>query len=123
VSTVAGGGSGYNDVAELNDISCQINGENIDISAFGDAWMKRIQGRKDVRFTGSGFLVPGDTNGQIAVRAALISDTELWAQFLWDGVAGFKAQVRVASFQAQAAPQGAVAVTIELEGTSAVTVV
>ena len=126
VSTTAGGAGTYTDVAEMNQGNITVGGENIDISYFGtSAWATRIQGRKDVSLSGSGFLVPGDTSGQNAIRDALINDTELWAQFLWNGTNGFKAQFRVASFavDAGAGPTDVVGLSISLEGTSAATVI
>jgi predicted secreted protein len=124
VSTTAGGAGTYTDVAEMRDVTINLGGENIDVSFFGtSAWTTRIQGRKDVTIDGSGYLVPGDTNGQVAIRNALINDTELWAKYLWDGSAGFKCQVRVATFSSAADVDGIVGLSLRLEGTSAATVV
>ena len=124
VSTTAGGAGTYTDVAEIRDATITLDGQNLDVSFFGtSAWTTRIQGRKDVTLDATGYLVPGDTNGQVAIRNAYINDTELWAEYLWDGTAGFKFQCRVASFSSAADVDGIVGITIRLEGTSAVTVV
>jgi predicted secreted protein len=123
VSATAGGAGTYTEVAELTQASCNINGQNIDISVFGDGWLKRIQGMRDSRLAGSGWLVPSDTNGQIAIRTALANGTELWAQFLWDGTNGFKVQVLPTSFDTDAPADGAVAVSCAFDGTGAIIVV
>lgn len=124
VSTTAGGAGVYTTVAEIREATITIDGQNLDVSFFGtSAWFTRIQGRKDVNLTFSGYLVPGDTAGQNAVRDALLNDTELWAQYLWNGTAGFKFQARVASFASAADVDGIVGVSGTLEGTSAATIV
>lgn len=124
VSTTSGGAGVYTTVAEISEASISIDGQNIDVSFFGtSAWSTRIQGRKDVSITFSGNLVPGDTLGQIAIQSALLGDSELWAQFLPNGVAGFKAQFRVGNWSAGAEVNGIVSCSGSLEGTSAVSLV
>jgi predicted secreted protein len=126
VSTTAGGAGTYTEVAEFNEAEITIGADSIDASVFGtSAWAQTIQGRKDVNITASGFLVPGDTNGQVAIRSAQLNDTELWAQWLWDGTSGWKAQYRVRTFSCRAGAGSTDVVTcnIALEGTGAATIV
>lgn len=120
VSTTAGGAGAYTTVADLNSATMSTNGGTIDITEFGDNYMQRIQGIKDGSFQISGFWAPADTNGQVAIRNALVNDGELWAQFLPDGTNGFKQQVRVASFELAAGVDGVVTMSASLEGTGAV---
>lgn len=110
----------YNNVLELNDASLSAEGENIDVTEFGDDWINRIQGLKDVSLSLSGFWAPADTTGQVVIRNSLINDTDLFIQYLPDGTNGFKAPVKVATFEISAAVDGAVEVSIDLEGNGAV---
>lgn len=113
----------YNQVAELNDGTQTIDGTNIDITEFGDDWINRIQGLKDGTYSLSGFYAPSDTDGQVAIRDALINDTTLYVQFLHDGTNGFQQEVKVATFEVSASVDGAVEVSIDLEGTGTITAV
>src|SRR5688500_3101456 len=113
----------YTVVAEVREGTINIGGENIDVAFFGTSvWTTRIQGRKDVTLSLSGYLVPGDTNGQVAIRSALINDTDVFVKYLWDGTNGFRAQYRVAAFNVNADVDGIVGLSIELEGTTPVTI-
>src|SRR5688572_1617780 len=122
VGTTSGGT--FTSVAELRDASISIDGQNIDVSFFGtSAWTTRIQSRKDANLSATGYLVPGDTNGQNAVLNALLNDTELWAQYLWDGTNGMKVQVRPGTFGSSADVDSIVGVSFTLESTGPVTLV
>lgn len=116
-------GTTFNTVAELNDASMSISGDNIDVTEFGDQFINRIQGLKDVSWSLSGFYVHGDTQGQAAIRTALINDSAIYIRIFWDGSTGFRQEVKVSTFEVSAAVDGEVAVSIELEGTGPVTVV
>jgi len=122
-STTAGGAGSYTVIAEIRDVSMSHQGNNLDASAFGTQWMKRIQGIKDNTFSLSGHYDPTDTNGQTAIRSAWLNDTVLWFAVKWNGVNGFKQQVRVANFDVQASTDGIVSVSISLEGTDALAVI
>lgn len=113
----------YYKVAELNDGTLTIDGDNIDISSFGDDFINRIQGLKDGSYSLAGFRVPTDTNGQEAINSALLNDTSLYIQFLADGSNGFQQEVKVATFETSAAVDGSVEVSIDLEGTGPITAV
>src|SRR5690348_4444314 len=75
----------YSLVAGLDSIGLSIDGVNVDDSEFGVDWTQRIQGIKDIKITASGKIRVADTNGQLAIRAALLNDTALFAKFLPDG--------------------------------------
>lgn len=123
VISVSTNDSTYNTVAELNDASMSVDGDNIDITEFGDSYINRIQGLKDVSWSLSGFYAPTDTNGQVVIRTALLNDSTLYVKVLWDGTNGFKQLVKVSSFEVSAAVDGAVEVSIELEGSDVITAV
>lgn len=113
----------YNTIAELNDATMSFAGNNIDITEFGDDFINRIQGLKDNTFSLAGFYAPEDTTGQVVIRDGWLNDEDLYVQFLHDGANGFKQQVRVSTFEVSAAVDGAQEVSIEFEGTDAVTAV
>lgn len=113
----------YYAVAELNDMTMTFDGDNIDVTEFGDDFMNRIQGLKDGSYSLGGFYAPTDTNGQVAIRTAWLSDSPLYVKILPNGTAGFKQEVKVATFEVSAGVDGAVEVSIDLEGTGTVTAV
>ena len=119
-SVTAGGAGVYTAIDELNSISMNVAGDNIDVSFFTGDWRKRVQALKDAVYSYSGFWDPADTDGQVAIRNAMINDTELWTQFLPNGTVGFKQEVKVAAFDIEADIQGVLTVAISLEGTGAV---
>jgi predicted secreted protein len=121
VATTSGGT--YNTVVGMNDASMSIDGDNQDITAFGDSYIARIQGLKDVSYSLSGYFDATDTTGQIRIRTALLNDSELHVKFLPDGTNGFRQQVRVSSFEMSGSVDGIVEVSIELEGTGAIAAV
>lgn len=114
----------FTTVDELNSFSMSHSGSNVDISEFTVNYVKRLQGLKDASYSVSGFYDPADTGGQVKIRSALVNDTTLYVQVLPDGTTtyGFQQEVKVAAFDIDASADGSVDVSIELEGTDAVTV-
>jgi predicted secreted protein len=116
-----------NIVAGLKNISLEIDGQVVDDSEFGVDWNQRLQGLKDWKISASGNFRPADANGQLAVRSSLINDTDLYCQFLPDNGttanAGLKGQVLVSKFSVEDTLDGAAAVSIELQGIGAPTIV
>jgi predicted secreted protein len=111
----------YSDVVDLNEGSASIEGDNQDITTFGDSFVKRIQGLKDASYSLSGFRNSGDTTGQEAILDALLNDTALFVKFLGNGTAGFKQEVKVGSFEESSSVDGVVEASMELEGSGTVT--
>jgi predicted secreted protein len=118
---VSTNGTTWNTVAELNEGTATIEGDNQDVTRFGDSFVRRIQGLKDASYELSGFRSPSDTNGQEAILDALLNDTTLHVKFLGDGTNGFQQEVKVASFEESSSVDGVVEVSIELEGTGTIT--
>jgi len=110
-------GADWTEVDELNSASMNANGENIDITKFGDDYRARIQAIKDASYALGGFYDKDDTNGQVAIRAAYAGNTAIYIMVLVDGTNGWSQQVRVAGFNLTIAVDGAVEVAIDLEGT------
>lgn len=121
VGTTSGGT--FTTVAGLKTSSIELDGAVIDDSEFGVDWQQKLQGLKNFKISMSGSYRPDDTNGQVAIRSAYVNDTELWAQVLPDGADGFRGQVIVTKFSVEPAVDGGVSVSIELEGTGAITIV
>lgn len=121
VCTTSGGS--YAAVAGVKSFSHSIDGTNVDDSEMGVAYVQRIQGLKDGKLSISGALRTDDTNGQIVIRTALLSDSDLFVQALPDGTTGFKQQMRCSKFAVDASVEDKVNLSIELEGTGAITAV
>jgi len=114
-------GAAWTTIDELNNASMNCDGENIDITKFGDDYRARIQGIKDASYSLSGFWDKDDTNGQVAIRAAWSGNSAIYIQVLVDGTNGWYQQCRVSSFNITMAPDGAVEVSMDLEGTGDIT--
>jgi predicted secreted protein len=121
VSTTSGGS--FAAVAGIKSANMELAGNNIDVSKFGDDFVSRIQGLKDATYSLDGQMDGTDTTGQNIVRSAYLNDTALFVQFLGDGTAGFQHEVKVAKYAESSAVDGVVEVSIDLEGTGAITTV
>lgn len=118
VSTASDGT--YNTIADLNSATMTHAGNTIDISEMGVDYVQRIMGLKDCTYSLGGFYDPTDTTGQVRIRNAWLNDTALYVAFLPDGSTGFKQEVKVSNFEISASADGAVEVSIDLEGSGAV---
>lgn len=113
---------GANNVQGLNDGSITINGETIDVTTFlSGGWVEKIQGLKSAEISMSGFYLDDDTNGQVALRNALINGTELTMTVTVDGTNGWTGDFLVKSFDGSASVADAVNTSISLESTGAIT--
>lgn len=113
-------GTAWNDVLGIKEASMQNGADNQDISTFGDTFIKRLQGLKDVSYSMSGNYEPTDSTGQMALRDAWLNDTTAYIAFLPDGAAGFEQKVLVSNFEISGAVDGVVEVSIDLEGNDAI---
>lgn len=118
---VSTNGTTWNDVAGLNSASHSTPGNLQETSEFGQDWAKRIYGLLDGTWSLSGNYRPDDTNGQVAIRNALLNDSELHVRVLWDGTTGVAQPVKVESFEVSAEAAGIVEVSIELAGDGPIT--
>jgi predicted secreted protein len=123
VSPTAGGAGVYTAVAGIKSVSGELAGTNLDITVFTAAFLARLQGLKDTKFSLAGVYESGDTNGQIAIQNAFLNDSVLWIQMLYNGVNGFKQEVKVAKFAVDAAVDKTVDLSVDLEGNGALTVI
>lgn len=118
---VSTNGTTWNDVAGLNSASHSTPGNLQETSEFGQDWAKRIYGLLDGTWSLAGNYRPDDTNGQMAIRNALLNDSELHVRVLWDGTNGVAQPVKVESFEVSAEAAGIVEVSIELAGDGPIT--
>lgn len=121
VSAVVGGAGAYNLVADINKATMNRDGAQLDITQFGDSDIKRILGLRDSSYDLSGFYNAGDTNGQNVIDAAAVAGSELWVQFLPNGVNGWKQQVMVPKFSVPSDVKGTNDLTIQLVGNGPIT--
>lgn len=121
VSTATAGT--YTTIADMNNQSASLNGENLDVSAFGAAWRSRIQGLKDASYDVSGFWKSTDTAGQTAVRNAMVNDSTLFVQVLIDGTTTnyFKQEIKVSNYAVNSSVDGVVELSMSFEGSGAPT--
>jgi predicted secreted protein len=127
VKWCATSGGSYVVIQGLRSFNHSIDGANIDDSEFGVDWVQRIQGLKDGKLTLTGMRRLGDTNGQNALLTAYLNDTSIYIQVLPDngttsGV-GFQQEMKVSKFAGDSAVDGGIGLSIELEGTGAITLV
>lgn len=115
--------SDYYTISSMNDASMSISGDNQDITAFGATFIVKILGLKDVSYSVSGFFDIADTTGQLAVRAAMLADSDIYVQFLPNGTVGWKQTVKPSSFEVGSVVDGVSELSIELEGTGTITAV
>jgi predicted secreted protein len=125
VATVVGGP--YNVVLGIDQISFEIDGQNVDVSEMGDDYVERVQGMKDVKLSLSGNVRTDDANGQSVIKTGFLNDTTLFFQVLPDngvtaGVgAQFEAKVSKYSQDFQQAGKGGL--SIDAEGNGGITAV
>lgn len=116
-------GGSYTTIADLTDATFTIDNEVLDITAFAATYTSKLAGLKSWKVSASGFWSSGDTNGQVALRAAMLADTDQFLQFLPNGSTGFKGQVITSNWQIGAPVNGVVSVSFDAEGTGSITAV
>jgi len=114
-------GTNWETVANLNTADMNQDGDNIDVTTFTQEYINRIQGLKDVTWSLGGFLDLDDTDGQVVILQSLKDDTELHVRFLPDGTNGFEQEVKVSAFNTSTSVDGAVELSVDLEGTGEIT--
>jgi predicted secreted protein len=115
---------GANDVQGLNDMTVTVNGETLDVTTFlSGGWITRIQGLKSADISVSGFYITDDTNGQVAMRSALLAGTTVTVNATADGTNGWTGSFHVTSFEMGATVAGEVTTSMSLESTGAVSAI
>jgi len=122
-SPTAGGAGVYTAISGIKSVNGSIDATNLDITSFTAAFLARIQGLKDGKYSLAGFYDSTDVNGQMAIQTALLTDVVGWFEMLYNGVNGFKQEVKVSKFAVDASVEKEVNLTIDLEGNGAITVI
>ena len=123
VSTVAGGAGAYNTVLDINNCSMSRDGAMLDITSFSDSDIKRILGLRDTSYELRGFYNSADATGQGALDSANLNGTEIWVEFLPNGVNGWKQQVMVPKFNPSSSVSGTNDLAVSLVGNGPIAVV
>jgi predicted secreted protein len=116
---------GANIVLDLNNVTFTLNGETYDKTTFDSGKFKeKVAGMVDATGSISGFYNPNDTNGQVALRNALLNGTPV-ADFTYlpdknDATSGFVADMIITSFEVSSQVGGLVAVSIGFESTGTI---
>lgn len=118
----------YTPVAGLNNASMSANGDDVDITQFGDAQVKRIIGLRDNGYNLSGQLVLDSATGLPEPGQKILEDhalglastDNLYIKILWNGTKGFKQKVICSSFERQGQVRGAVEINIQLQAAGAI---
>lgn len=114
----------YHPIQGIDTVSGGPQAAPIDDDEFGVEWNQSISGILSNPFTLSGGFRSGDTNGQIAIRTAMIGGAAPsgYLKVLWDGTTtGWKAAVNISKFDTGAKVEDKVTVSIEGKTTGAVT--
>lgn len=110
-------------VANLKSASFEIDGTMLDIGQLGDDWAKKIQSMKDGKGSASGQYDTSDTTGQVVLRSSLINDTQVFLQFLPDGVTGFQFEAKISKMAVTASTTTTADVSFDYEQTAGVTLI
>jgi hypothetical protein len=114
IATTVGGT--YYDIAETNEVSRTFTLNNEDVSVFGDCWTARQTTIRDASYSMGGFTDLTDTNGQVIIMAAAITDQDLFLKVLFDGTNGYIQQVILESVEDSSSPSAMVTNSIEFAG-------
>lgn len=121
VKACATSGGTYTNVVGVKSASISIDGQNVDVTTLTDADIVRIQSILDAKVSLS-CNYEADSTGQALIRAAALTDADIFIQFLPDGTNGWRAQYKVtASFSGT--PSGALEASYECERSGAFTTV
>lgn len=119
----------YVPVTGMNNVSMSSNGEEVDITEFGDDQVRRIIGLRDNAYNVSGFLKIDDVTGELEPGQKMLEDhalglaatDDLYLRVLWNGTKGFKQKVICSSFDRQGQVRGAVEVNAQLQAAGPIT--
>ena len=121
VATTSGGA--YNVVVGVQSATMSKQGQTVDVTTLTDADIVKILGVRDTSYTIEGNW-ESDSTGQGVIRTALENDSGCFVQFLPNGTAGYQQEVKVRKYEITGA-QGPnkIGVSIELEGSAAITAI
>jgi hypothetical protein len=124
-SAIAGGAGAYTTIGGVNSANLSLGGEMLDDTAFSDApdgFRSRIQGLNDCSMTITADYNSADP-GQTAIYNAWLNRSEIWFQYLPNGVAGFKFRGVVESFELSGEVAGKEQLSVTIQGDGGLAIV
>ena len=112
---------GSNTVAKMGDWSVDEGMGTEDDTSFGQTSKTFVATISEWSGKASGRLDVSDTNGQIALRTAMLAGTEVSVVFNLDGTHAYSGNALVTKMTPKAAVAGLVELDIELQGTGDLT--
>ena len=116
------GGSTFNKIGELREVTLNVEGEPIDVSSHDTApWREFITGLKQFTASAEGLYISADV-GQDAVLTALLDDVDIKIQFnpkAGTGLPRFDGDGLITSWELSGPNDDAAAVSIEIQGNGA----
>ena len=105
-------------VTEMQNWELNISGDNLDDTAFGDAWRSYASGLKSWKGSAKGNFDKDDTNGHAALKDAALGGTTATAKFFLDSQSHLYGTVRV-NANLSAPVDGLITVNYDLQGSGA----
>lgn len=121
VCTTSGGT--FVTVKGIKQITFSRDGALIDVSEFGDDWKRNIRGMLDATFDLQGNYEPSDTTGQGVLDAAFLASTDVFIQYLPDGVAGWQMQATITKFSTDSGVDKEVSLQVSGNQTGGLTII
>lgn len=118
VSTTAGGAGAYTAIGGVTDSSFTMGGEVLDDTAFESGhsgFISRFLGLHDCSLSITADYNAADAQ-QTAIYNAWLNRSEIWFQYLPNGVTGFKFRGVVESFELSGDVSGKEQLTISIQG-------
>jgi hypothetical protein len=123
-SNTAGGATGYNTIALLNQAGATVEEKTFDsttLTCAAQAYTQRMSAIKKVSYTGSGFLdTIGDTTGQKIIMDNVALGNELWFQYWFEAANWVKTRVEMDGFNIKTTPDGSVDVSFTAQSTGVI---
>ena len=116
---------GANAVAELRDWSIEQTSEVVNDTVMGDTWMTNKATQKSWTASFNAYWDNTDTNGQIAISAALVSGAEIALDFYSDDTSGatyWSGDAIITSVSNSASFDGLVEASFSVTGTGELTI-
>lgn len=122
ISFATSSGGSYTTIGDIMSGSVSMDKEMIDVTVLAAEWRAKLDGLKNASYELDGFYKASDT-GQAMLWTQLLGTSELWIKFLFDGVNGYKQQVRVTKINPSGDVAGAMGFKVSMESTGAPTAV
>jgi hypothetical protein len=123
-SNVAGGATGYTNIAQMNDLAATVGQKTFDstvLTCVAQSYAQRMSSIKSVNYKASGFFDSvGDTTGQQIVLDNVASGAELWFQYWFETANWVKTRVEIDGFSIKTTPEGGIEVSITAQSTGVI---